>query len=233
MKRAWWMFGAAALAALVLLAAPMSVTMSRAQMGPGMGQPLDQLSGDDFDKAFLMQMTMHHAMGVMMTRPVLANATHPELKTLAASIIEDQSREIGQMRAWAREWYGLEIPDMLAMMPQTPGQGAGMRQPGMGPGMGMGAGMPMHQPGTMPMNQMGNMGDMSMMAGLSTLPPARLEAVFMSQMIPHHQGAIEMAALVPDRAAHQELKDLATNISTSQAAEIDQMNSWLSSWYGL
>src|SRR5689334_12401844 len=45
------------------------------QMGPGagpmMGQPLDQLSGDAFDRAFLTQMTMHHAMGVVMTRPVV------------------------------------------------------------------------------------------------------------------------------------------------------------------
>ena len=125
MKRAWWIFGVAALSALALLAAPMTVTMSRAQMGPGMGQPgmgqpLDKLSGDDFDKAFLMQMTMHHAMGVMMSQPVAANATHPELKTLAASIIEDQTREIGQMRTWARAWYGLEIPDMLAMMTEMP-----------------------------------------------------------------------------------------------------------------
>lgn len=233
MKRAWWILGVAALSALALLAAPMTVTMSRAQMGPGMGQPgmgqpLDKLSGDDFDKAFLMQMTMHHAMGVMMSQPVAANATHPELKTLAASIIEDQTREIGQMRAWARAWYGLEIPDMLAMMTEMPGHGTGSHgthQPNMSPGMGMGSGMPMHH--------QSHMGDMSMMAGLNTLPPQRLEAVFMIQMIPHHQGAIEMAGLVADRAAHQELKDLAKNITSSQSAEIDQMNGWLSEWYGL
>lgn len=244
MRKAWWMIGAAAMAALVLLVTPITVTMSRAQIGPGlhqagMGQPLDQLTGDDFDKAFLMQMTMHHAMGVMMTQPVLANATHPELKTLAASIIDDQTREIGQMRAWAREWYGLEIPDMLATMTQMHGQGAGapgMHQAGMGMGAGMGAGMPMHQQSNMPMHQQGNMGhmgDMSMMAGLSSLPPQRLEAVFMSQMIPHHQGALDMAALAADRAAHQELKDMAKNITTSQSAEIDQMNGWLKDWYGL
>jgi uncharacterized protein (DUF305 family) len=226
MKQAWWMFGAAALLAVILVIAPMTVTMSRAQMAPGMGASLDQLSGDEFDKAFLSQMTMHHAMAVMMARPVLANATHPELKGLATSIIADQTREIGQMRGWARDWYSLEIPDPVAMMAQTPGQGAGM------PGMhhpGMGAGMPMHQQqGNMPM-----MGDMSMMASLDKLPPQRLEAVFMSQMIPHHQSAIEMAGLVADRAAHPEVKDLAKGITTSQSAEIEQMNGWLSSWYGL
>ena len=35
---------------------------TRAQMGPTMAQPLEQLSGDAFERAFLQQMTMHHGM---------------------------------------------------------------------------------------------------------------------------------------------------------------------------
>ena len=54
-----------------------------------------------------------------------------------------------------------------------------------------------------------------------------------SLMVPHHQGAIDMAMLVPDRAAHQELKDLADSITASQSDEIAKMNSWLAAWYGL
>lgn len=57
--------------------------------------------------------------------------------------------------------------------------------------------------------------------------------VFLSQMIPHHQDAIDMAMLVPDRAAHQELKDLAKSITQSQGDEITKMNGWLGSWYSL
>jgi uncharacterized protein (DUF305 family) len=52
-------------------------------------------------------------------------------------------------------------------------------------------------------------------------------------MIPHHQAAIEMANLAPQRAAHQELTDLAADIVSSQSAELQQMNSWLWEWYGL
>ena len=77
------------------------------------------------------------------------------------------------------------------------------------------------------------MHDMSMMSDLWKLPGQRLDVVFMAMMIPHHQGAIEMAQLVPGRAAHQELKDLSRSIIESQAAEIDRMNGWLSGWYGL
>ncbi len=233
MKLNWLTLCASAALALLLLVAPMTTTPGQAQMGPMMGQPLDQLSGDEFDKAFLAQMTMHHAMAVMMARPVVANASHQELKDLAQAMIDDQTREIAQMRSWAKDWYGLDLPDHLAMMDQMMGQGHGM--PGMNPaGMAPGMGMPMH--GGMPMGQMGDMPmmhDMSMMASLWKLTPQRLEAVFMSQMIPHHQGAIDMAKLVPERAAHQELKDLSKNVIDSQSGEIDQMNGWLSTWYSL
>lgn len=210
---------------------------ARAQMGPMSGPPLDQLKGDDFDKAFLQQMAMHHAMAVMMARPAVANAGRQETRDLGQAIIDDQIREIAQMRAWAKEWYGLEIPDHVAMMEQMMGQGQatpGMSQPGMTmpgmnhPGMPTQPGMPMDQSDGMPM-----MHDMSMMSDLWKLPPQRLDAVFMAMMIPHHQGAIDMANLVPDRAAHSELKGLATMIIESQRTEIDTMNGWLSSWYGL
>lgn len=235
MKTRWLVFSAPVALALLLILAPIATMPSYAQMGPMMGQPLDQQSGDDFDKAFLSQMTMHHAMAVMMARPAVANASHQELKDLAQGIINDQTREIAQMRAWGKDWYAMDIADPVAMMDQMMGQGMpGMNPSGMTPGMAPGMGMPMQ--GGMPMGQMGDMSmmhNMSMMANMTKLPPQRLEAVFMSQMIPHHQGAIDMAKLVPDRAAHQELKDLAKTIIESQSAEMDRMNGWLSMWYGL
>lgn len=184
-----------------------------AQMGPMMGPPLEQLSGDAFDRAFLMQMTMHHAMAVMMARPAESNGPHAELRTAAGGMIQDQTREIAQMRGWLKEWYGVDMPDMVAMME------------------GMSSGRTPIMPGMSQM-PMGGMEDMSMMASLWKLPPNRLEAVFMSMMIPHHQGAIDMANLAPQRAAHQELKDLAEGIISSQSTEIDEMNGWLAAWYG-
>ena len=42
-----------------------------------------------------------------------------------------------------------------------------------------------------------------------------------------------MAKLVPDRAAHQELKNLADQITINQSAEISRMDTWLAAWYGL
>jgi uncharacterized protein (DUF305 family) len=219
---------AAVAIALTLLLIPARVAPAQAQMGQM--TPLDQLSGDDFDKAFLQQMTMHHAMAVEMSRPVVAQPAHQETKDLAQGIIDAQTKEIAQMRAWAKDWYGMDIPDPVAMIDRAMGQGRGTNMPGMNrSGMGTGqSGMPMGQHG-----DMSTMNDMSMMASLWKLPPNRLEVVFLSQMIPHHQSAIDMANLVLDRAAHQELKDLAKSIIQSQGDEINKMNGWLGSWYGL
>jgi len=236
---------AVAATAALIVAAPWQAPPSAAQMSPPMGQPLDQLTGDAFDRAFLEQMTMHHAMAVMMARPVVANSARPELKDFANTIIADQTREIAQMRTWARDWYGLDVADPLATMSPPsnggmPADHAAMGHGSSGGSSGMGGGMA--APGAMGGGQsgmggmpMGNMqmGDMSMMNDLWKLPPNRLDAVFLTLMIPHHQGAIDMAALVSDRAGHQEIKDLSLAITQSQAGEIQQINGWLAAWFGL
>ncbi len=51
-----------------------------------------------------------------------------------------------------------------------------------------------------------------------------IDPMFTAQMIPHHQAAIDMAALAPSRAEHPEIKQLAAQIAGAQAAEIKLMN---------
>ena len=50
---------------------------------------------------------------------------------------------------------------------------------------------------------------------------------FMQDMIPHHNQAVQMAALVDDRTNRQELLDVAGRIDASQADEIEFMQQWL------
>lgn len=50
---------------------------------------------------------------------------------------------------------------------------------------------------------------------------------FVRAMIPHHQGAIEMAKIVRDYGDDPDVRKLADNIITSQQAEIDWMVDWL------
>jgi|SRR3990167_11007968 len=56
------------------------------------------------------------------------------------------------------------------------------------------------------------------------------DKAFIEQMIPHHQGAIEMAKLAQQYAKHDEIKNLADDIIKAQTSEINMMKSWQSSW---
>ncbi len=56
------------------------------------------------------------------------------------------------------------------------------------------------------------------------------DIAFVTGMIPHHRGAIQMAALARDRAGDQGVKDLATAITGAQGPEIALMTGWLQAW---
>ena len=56
------------------------------------------------------------------------------------------------------------------------------------------------------------------------------DVMFAQQMIVHHQGAIAMAELAPDRAQSAEVKALAEKIKAAQTPEIEQMTGWLQAW---
>lgn len=56
------------------------------------------------------------------------------------------------------------------------------------------------------------------------------DRLFLSNMIAHHEGAVDMAELALTNAKHQEIKDLATAIVTAQTSEIKDMTSWQAQW---
>ncbi len=53
------------------------------------------------------------------------------------------------------------------------------------------------------------------------------DVIFMNDMIPHHNQAVQMAALVAERTNRQALLDVAGRIDASQADEIAFMQQWL------
>lgn len=74
-----------------------------------------------------------------------------------------------------------------------------------------------------------SMGDM-MISSDESIP---FDQRFLTAMISHHQGAIEMAQMAQQMAERQEIKDLAAAIITAQQAEIKQMQEWLQAWFGV
>src|SRR3989344_2383677 len=57
----------------------------------GMMSGISGKSGDEFDRAFLSEMIMHHEGAVVMAQAALRDAEHEEIKQLARNIIETQT----------------------------------------------------------------------------------------------------------------------------------------------
>lgn len=86
------------------------------------------------------------------------------------------------------------------------------------------------------MNGMGSGGMMRMMDGaladLENLQGKEFEVAYVNQIIPHHQGALQMAQVVVDRAPNQEVRDAAAKIIEDQNREIEELTTFLREKYG-
>jgi uncharacterized protein (DUF305 family) len=156
-----------------------------------------------FDQQFLDMMVPHHMMAVEMAKTAQRRAEHPELKTLAGSILAAQDTEIGQMKSYRKAWYGSDATPPMEQMPML----AGMPESDMAAMMHM----------------------MDDMQKLQTAMP--FDRAFLAAMIPHHQSAVDAAKLAQQKATKPEIKTLAGAIIADQQREIEQMNGWMQAWY--
>lgn len=53
---------------------------------------------------------------------------------------------------------------------------------------------------------------------------------FLTEMMAHHQQAIDMSKPAARNASHQEVKTLASNVITAQTGEISKMKMWQAEW---
>lgn len=74
----------------------------------GMTAGLSGKVGDEFDRAFIAEMIVHHEGAVSMAQAALASAKHQEIKTMAQAIISAQTSEIAQMKEWQKNWYSAQ-----------------------------------------------------------------------------------------------------------------------------
>lgn len=87
--------------------------------------------------------------------------------------------------------------------------------------------------GTMMKNDGTSMHSMmdGMMMGLEGKTGDAFDKAFLSEMIVHHEGAVEMAKAVLATSKRTELIKLANDIITAQTKEIAQMKSWSATWF--
>lgn len=74
--------------------------------------------------------------------------------------------------------------------------------------------------------------DHSMMNSSANAATADYDLQFLDTMIVHHQGAVDMAKLIPSKGSSEDLKKLGLNIVSSQEKEIAAMRAWREKWFG-
>jgi uncharacterized protein (DUF305 family) len=175
-------------------------------MGDGMMMMMMDLGPKDaeFDLRFIDGMILHHQGALNMAEAALQNSQRPEIKQLAQNIISAQQQEIEQMKQWRQAWY----PDASAEPMMYHAQ--------------MSHSMAMTEPMQAAMRMDGDLGEAD----------DEFDLRFLNGMIPHHEGALEMAQQVLENSDRPELQQMAQDILTSQKREIDQMNQWKKAWYG-
>jgi uncharacterized protein (DUF305 family) len=168
----------------VLLALSLAALAGRAQAAP-------------FDQAFIDAMVPHHEAALMMAKMAVKKAHYGEVRGMAHKMISDQQKEIKQLKAWRKAWYGSdETPAMMH-------DGDKM---------------------TMPGNMMGLPMKMEMdMGKLENAKGREFDKMFLQMMIPHHASAISMAQEALNVTGRKELRGMARQIIHAQAHEIGKM----------
>jgi uncharacterized protein (DUF305 family) len=167
-----------------------------------------QTSHNAQDVAFTQQMIPHHSQAVDMAKLAPTRSTNPKILDLASRIEKAQAPEIQQMQGWLTAW-GVTTSSTSSM----PGMSTSMSMPGM-----TDSAMPGMDHGSMP----GGMtdADMKQLAGAKG---AQFDSMWLSMMITHHQGAIDMAKTEIAQGSNAEAKSLAQKIIDGQQAEITEM----------
>jgi len=162
------------------------------------------------DVHFMAGMIGHHAQAITISRWAATHGASPEVRTLADRIINSQRDEITLMQEWLRERH-LAVP--VADTTWTPGRGA---MPAM-------AGMSNHalMPGMLTEPQM---------VQLDQARGPAFDRLFLTDMIQHHSGALEMVRQLTDTyGAMQDdmLFKFVANVNVDQTTEIARMRGML------
>lgn len=58
------------------------------------------------------------------------------------------------------------------------------------------------------------------------------DQAFIDNMVPHHEGAVEMARIELAKGTRADVKKLAARVVAAQNAEIERMKAWRNEWFG-
>jgi len=178
-------------------------------------QKLSETEHNKADVTFATDMIQHHAQALSMVDLTMDRDLEPEVQELADSIRAAQSPEIETMSGWLQEW-GEEVPSTMRDHVNGGHEGHGDDEDSsMSDSM---EGMDEDMPGMMSAEDMD---------ALENASDAEFSDMWLTMMIEHHEGAIEMSETEQDEGRFKPAVDLAGTIIESQTAEIDTMEKLL------
>lgn len=172
-------------------------------------------------KAYLRSMTLTAFIAASGAAFAQSGAHHPNPDAgqapLATPALESTPGSMPEQCMAMMSMMQTMMPMMQKMMPMMQG---GMMQGGMMQGMPMDTANMSTKAYTEAMKKM----DGPMMQGVQAADP---DIAFVQAMIPHHQGAIDMARAVLQFGKDDQVKAWANEIITAQESEIAKMQEWL------
>lgn len=169
-------------------------------------------NGDEFNQAdvdFATAMIPHHAQAVQMANLAADRPLPDDLRALVDEVHTTQVAEVETMVTWLTDW-GQEIPE-TSMDHVNGGHGDDMDD------------MSDHDRG----GDMPGMMSAEEMSELAQASDADFPELWMTMMVEHHEGAIEMAETEQDDGHFPDAVDLAGAIIDAQRAEIATMEDLL------
>ena len=161
------------------------------------------------EAGFARDMQVHHIQGVEMAMVIRDRTGDEGVRLLGYDIATTQAHQAGQLYGWLVEWglrqAGSQPPMTWMMSPGSSGDGMSGGMGGLMPGMATSA----------------------QMAELSEASGVEAERLFLSLMIAHHEGALEMAEALLERSDHRSVVTFADAVLLSQASEIGLMTRML------
>ena len=168
----------------------------------------------EHDVAFMQHMIVHHAQAVDMVAMLETQGSDPTVKLLGQRIALSQQAEMDLMRGWLTDrGQSLEM------------QMAGMDHAGMDHSAHAGHAMSADDTPVM-----AGMLSPRQMRTLTAASGTAFDRLFLTGMIQHHQGAIDMVDTLmatPDAADDPLLSDFANSVVGDQSAEIARMRTLL------
>jgi uncharacterized protein (DUF305 family) len=193
-------------AALLVVAG--AFALGRVSAGPSATLP----TTDSAAAGFLRDMQVHHAQAVEMSLLVRDRTDDPTIRQIAYDIAVSQASQAGAMYGLLDAWDLPQLSPQPAMtwtgLPAVDGSGGHQMDPS--------------TPGVMP--------GMATAAQIDELESATGDAavrLFLTLMIAHHEGGLDMADAVLVRTDVPQVLSLATGIRTAQQAEIIAMSDLL------